>query len=173
MAAASPLLVTIPELATLLRTTIDEDNDYAKLIVAQASNAVRDEAGQPGWLRTLNPSDTIPEGYGEAPFTARDIASWVAQRAFTDPRNRSRITSGPISDTFFENGVYGLDLTDGEKNRLAAYHPDAGQNTGLWVQPIGAGTRAEPVLLADVRPGSDPLIYADPEWAWAFTPRRA
>jgi len=170
--AVTPILATVADLAVALRMTLEDDDAYATLMLAQASQAVRDEARQPLWVLPAD-SDTDPadEGYVLAPRTAQDITLWVAQRAYLDPRNRTRITSGPISDTFSESGVYGLDLTDGERARLSGYRTD-GATGGLWSLQIGSGQKVAPITLNDVRPGSDLLLYADPQWAWAFAPRR-
>lgn len=167
----SLLLASLEELATLLKAEIPTDDPYALMMLAQASQAVRDAAGQPGWvLRTGgDPLPELPPGTSDAPLTAQHITLWVAQRAYLDPRNRSRRTSGPISESFFENGVYGLDLTEGEKARLEPLSANAGG--GLWTIRTGSDQRVPPVYLADVRPGSDPILYAGPEYAWAFTPR--
>jgi hypothetical protein len=167
----SPLLGTVAQLGVALKVTLEEDDPYAVMMLAQASQAVRDFAKQPKWVRSTD-NEALPEGYIEAPATAKDITLWVAQRAYTDPRNRSRRTSGPISESFFENGVYGLGLTDDEKARLGDLAPSEGWG-GLYAVKLAGDPRTSPVILADSRAGSDPLLYADPAWSWAFTPRAA
>lgn len=168
--AVSPLLATVAELGILVKQlSLAENDPYATMILSQASQAVRDK-GSAGWVRLEDPEVDEPgPGQTEAPQTAHDITLQVARRAYLDRGNLARRTTGPMSETFFENGVYGLDLTEDEIDRLGKI---SGASTGgLWVQPTGDDSKHNPIILPDERAGSDPILYAGPEWAWAFEPR--
>lgn len=158
--ATTTSLTSVSDLATMLHLSIAEDDAYAALIIRGASNAVRDAARQPSWVRKEESGDTLATGEVLAPDTAQDITLWVAVRAYTNPRNLSRRTSGPISETFRE-GVYGLELTDSEFARIEALRP-AG-NSGLWIQPIAGGKGAYgPILIpSELTPAGDPFHIAD------------
>lgn len=135
--AISRNLVDMAALRTLLRLpSLSLDDEYARLIANQASNAVRDFAERQLWISADDGDDIT--GLELAPHTARDIALQVAFRAWTNPKNLERRTSGPISETF-GNGAWGLELTEDEKGRLGKLR--AGGARGLWVQPI---TRVSP-----------------------------
>lgn len=149
-------LVPVVDLAKLLKITIAPDDSYANMIVEQASNAVRDAARHPEWV--LSAPQT---GEALAPQTARDIALWVARRAYTHPGNLSRRTAGPISESYFENGVEALELTESELKRLNFL---VGSSTGgLWVQPISSGYvgRYPLTVPSDMDPPGDSFIIAD------------
>ncbi len=139
-------LATVAELATLLRITIaaGEEDPYAVMILGQASTAVREAAGNVAWVRLTSPDTEPGVGQVEMTETAHDITLWVASRAYNDPRNKSRRTAGPISESYFENGVYGLDLTEREQQRLD--RANGGASSGLWVQPLSYGEDVEPIL---------------------------
>lgn len=157
-------LATVSELAVLLKTNVDSGDPYAKMMLEQASTLVRDHALQPGWVLAL--SDPAVLGEILAPGAAHDITLWAAQRAYTNPRNLSRRTAGPISESFFENGIYGLELTDGEKARIDAL-PGVNKPTksGVWVQPIDAGyrglTHTKVTVPSSMNPPGDLFYIAD------------
>jgi hypothetical protein len=131
--------------------TLSSNDVYATLMLAQASNAVRDEAGMPGWVVRTDEDDVLGTGQVDAPQAARDIALWVAYRAFVNPKNLSRRTAGPISETF-RDGISGIALTDDEKTRLAALD-GVGRTGGLWAQPIDAYSPPDtPILVPTVGP---------------------
>jgi hypothetical protein len=132
------MLASTGQLGTLLKLTVPDDDPYALMMLAQASNAVRDEARQQSWVRKVEPTDVLATGQVEAPETAQDITLWVAYRAYTNPGNLARRTTGPLSETWFENGVYGLELTDDEKRRLGKLTGSTGG--GIWAQPISVAT---------------------------------
>lgn len=128
------LLATVAELSTFIEADppLEDDDSYYVMILTMASEAVRDAAERPDWVRE-NPST----GQTLAPVNAHHVTLWVAQRASEHPGNLSRRTSGPVSESFFENGVYGLDLTAGELARLRS--AAGSTKSGLWAQPITAG----------------------------------
>lgn len=102
------------------------DDPYTDIITESASQIVRDTAGRSSWG-----VDPLGEGETAAPPRARITALWLAKRAWLDTGNLQRRTAGPISDTFFESGVRGLDLTDAEREWLEGQRP--GGNSGLWM----------------------------------------
>lgn len=157
-------LTTVTRLAGGLRTGISAEDGYADMIINQASNAVRDYTGQQGWV-LANPST----GETVAPQTAQDVTLWVAMRAYTNPLNMERRTAGPISHTFRDSGVYGVELTENEKERLKPLAATTRSN-GLWVQPTGARSRPERVYLADPAPGATSILFAEGNDLVAFTP---
>lgn len=162
--AVSGNLTTVEKLRTMLKMPAMDDADpYALLIIEAASQAVRDYARQLGWV-TRESGDTLGTGQVDAPETAQQITLWLAIRAYTNPTNLQRRTAGPISDTYFENGVYGLELTEDEKSRLGDLRTDGGG--GLWVQPLSSGEETGPILIPSSReiPG-DPFYIAD---GWQF-----
>lgn len=172
----SALLVAVTDVQALLRVTQNADDAYAKLIISQASNAVRHAgvkagiAEAAGWVTATEP-DEPGTGQVQRPDVARDVALWVASRAYVNPKNLERRTSGPISETFRDSGVYGVELTDDERDRIGTL---AGTSStgGLWVQPISYGTEVVPILAPSDMPipgdsfvlgDSDDFPYADPE----------
>jgi hypothetical protein len=122
-------LVDIAQLTTLLKQeegSLDDD-PYTALMIEAASAVVRDE-GNPDW--TL---ETIPS-------RGRFIALYLARRAWEDPGNLSRRTAGPLSESFFENGVKGLDLTEAEREWLDGKKPGGGSD-GTWIMKVRSGSR--------------------------------
>lgn len=141
--AAHATLVPVKALATLLRITIDSQDPYALMVLTQASNTVRSAAREPGWVRVDAEGDLGP-GQSEVPSEAQDITVWLAMRAYNNPRNLERRTAGPISESFRDTGVYGLELTPDERSRLARLGSSG--STGFWVQPLAYGDDPTPVL---------------------------
>lgn len=127
------LLVDIEELTALLRmpegSLVDgsDIDPYTLLMMEGASEVVRDVAEQPDW--TL---ETIPA-------RGRIIALWLARRAWEDEGNLARRTSGPISQSFREDGVYGLNLEPAELEWLQGHRPDG--DSGLFIMRNLGGTR--------------------------------
>jgi hypothetical protein len=102
------------------------DDPYTDIITESASQIVRDTAGRPHWG-----VDPLEGEEVAAPPRARIIALWLAKRAWLDTGNLQRRTAGPISDTFFENGIRGLNLEAAELDWLESQRP--GGNSGLWM----------------------------------------
>lgn len=152
------LLATVTQLRTLLRlTSMNEDtHEYATMMLAQASTAVRDAARRPEW--TIQ--DPPPSGQILAPQGARDITLWVAHRAYTNPKNLARRGVGPISEAFQDSGVYGVELTETERARLVELGGRA--RRGLWVQPIATGSEGTMLTTpSDMPIPGDPFYIAD------------
>lgn len=165
--AVSGNLVPVAKLATMLHLTLAPDDDYANIIISAASNAVRDAARQAGWVR-LDDGDVAGTGQTEAPSSAQDITLWLALRAYSNPRNLARKTTGPISESYFENGVYGLELTPDERTRLEGMRTE-GAGGGLWAQPIyGGKRRTEHVYIpSELNPPGAPFYMAE-EWQFPY-----
>lgn len=128
-------LIDLAQLTALVKQpagSLDED-PYTAVIMMSAEAVVKDEAGHPEWV-----GGEPGEGEVIAPARAGIIALWLAKRAWEDPGNRQRRTAGPISTTWFEGGVKGLDLKPDEAGWLADQNP--GGNSGLWVLRM-AGNR--------------------------------
>lgn len=166
--ATTPLLAPIGDLATLLRLELDEEDAYATLILRGASNAVRTEARQPGWrawddepaLRPTNP-DPADLSLTWAPEVAADVTLQVAARAYTNPENLQRRTSGPSSDSWFENGLYGLELSAADREKLRHLRPDGGGD-GVWTLPIAYGDeRYGPIMVPSSPPNLGDVYLAD------------
>lgn len=169
---ATTSLVPVAVLRVLLKKTAEElpDNDpYATLILEQASDAVRDAAKQPTWAYTPE-GDTPPEDSTPVPRSAAHIAAWLAYRVYTNPQNLQRKTTGPISHTFFDTGLVGMELTKAERDTLEDLRPDATSSSGLWIQPLNAGDTVSTAIFLwdDWIPPGDAILYADPIDAGAF-----
>ena len=160
-------LAQVSQLEIMLRFEISQEHQpYARMILAQASERVRIAAKQPGWIAQ---GETPSLGQSVVPQVAEDIVLWVAKRAYTDPGNLQRRTSGPVSETFFENGVRGLELSESELAALGGMAP-GGRSTGLWVQPVGGGTFTDRYIgIRDVSVGAE-SIYFHPIDEGAFGP---
>ena len=105
--AVFPDLIPVSALSLALfrdATKLPPDDEYARMMISQASNAVRDAALQSGWVRLTEGSEP-GVGQAEVPTTAQDITLWVATRAYTNPRNLERRTAGPISETLDRKSV--------------------------------------------------------------------
>jgi hypothetical protein len=156
-------LVDVEALETLLRRDdpeleLDEYADYTALIIEGASAIVRDE-GDPNWVLS-NPGD----GETVIPARGRFIALALAKRAWEDQGNLQRRTTGPLSETFFEDGVRGLELTEAELDWLEGHQPD-GKSTGTWILRMrGTGSR-RPFGRGDETP--DGYSFAAGDWDFA------
>lgn len=151
--------VTVETLRQALRLPIADDDPYTLLMIAQASNAVRDFTGHQEWVGSdPGPLDAL------APGTARDVALWVALRAHRNPLNLERRIAGPISETFRDSGVFGASLTAAEEKRLTDAQLVTRVNTGgLWVQRVGETRRIPDRVWAPDpwHPAATPLLMAE------------
>ncbi len=173
--AVTPLLASVKSLRTLLRVDeedVPDTDPYALLILEQASDTVRHAARQPGWVRPQEDGDTPGPDETLVPIIAAKIALWLAYRVYVNPSNLSRRTSGPVTDTFSDNGLVGMELTANELADLVDLRPDSATGGGLWVQPIDTGRDVPtPVYLYDNLAGpidGSTILYADPVDAGAF-----
>jgi hypothetical protein len=134
------LLVKLDELETLLKVppgTLNGDA-YTELMMRAASDKVRSVANQPRWELEITSLDDVL-----APTRAGFIALWLAKRAWEDKGNLIRRTAGPISSTFSEDGVRGLQLEDDEREWLEGHGPDGG--SGVWIMKHhGTGVSRRP-----------------------------
>ena len=183
--AVTPYLTSVRRLSVMLYKDADripQDDEYALMMIGLASNAVREAARQAGWVVETDEGDLPGVGQALAPQTARDIALLVAGRAYTNPKNLERRTAGPISETFRDSGVFGVGLTEDERNRL---NDVSGRTGGIWVQPIEYGSgepltvlvptlTANPIIASDIGPfplgQEDQFPYASPEYQVVIDP---
>lgn len=134
------LLVRLDELETLLKVPPNTllNDAYTEIMMRAASDKVRTEAKQPHWELEVVDSDDVL-----APTRASMIALWVAKRAWEDKGNQIRRTAGPISQTFSENGVRGLQLEDDEREWLREQRP-GGSGGLLIMRHYGTGVSRLP-----------------------------
>lgn len=140
-------LVELEELTALLKRPEGSlvGDEYTELIMRRASNKVRSTAEQPDWVGSDPTGDQVL-----APWRAREIALTVAVQAWQDRGNLQRRTAGPVSQTFFDSDVRGLELTRDDKEWLQAQRPGGGNN-GLWI--LGHyGTNVSPTPARDLTP---------------------
>lgn len=157
-------LTTTELLEHLLKKTPGSlaNDEYALLIITAASEVVRNAAEHPEWVR-VNP---IPDsGQVIAPLRAQHIALWLASRAHEDKGNLQRRTAGPISHTYFENGIGGLDLKPSELKDLQGLRVG---KTGLWTQPVGAGRHSGGVYIPGTLPNELPFHIDDGSMGFAY-----
>lgn len=154
------ILAEVSQLATGLRLTLDDEDPYALFMLAGASDVVRATARQPGWVfEDPEPGQTV------APEIARNVTLWAAMRAYTNPQNLQNRTSGPISHSFRDVGVVGLELRPSEIAFLDEFNP-ASDSGGLWILPLTRGKVEVPIYLADHTYGagrSKPVAYLSPD----------
>jgi hypothetical protein len=150
-------LATVSQLRLLLKLpNLSLADPYATMMVNQASTAVR-EAG----LSTWTIDDPVPTGMVIAPQGARDVALWVAYRAYTNPKNLSRRGVGPISEAFQDTGIFGVELTPTEQARIEKL-AGAGRSGGLWIQPLDTGRTGTMLTVpSDMVIAGDPFYIAD------------
>lgn len=118
------LLVDVADLERLLKRPEGSlvGDEYTDLIMQAASAVVRDTAEQPNWVLEVvaDPPDVL------VPARGRFIALYLAKRAWLDQGNLARRTAGPISLSFREDGVYGLNLEPSELEWLQGHRPGGG-----------------------------------------------
>lgn len=147
-------------------TAVDER--YTDYIMEAAEDLVRQAAGHrldvPGEIGWVGSDPLVSQAL--APRRARSIATEVAARAWGESRNLQTQAAGPIRETYFENGIRGLDLTDRERADLEEMNPH--QSSGLWVLRVGAGSRRRRPVTGDdiVAPGGE--IMAGPDMDYAY-----
>lgn len=158
------LLVDVAELEILLKREPGSlaGDPYTKLMMEGATAVVRDTAGQPNWVLEVvsDPPDVL------APVRARFIALYLAKRAYQDEGNLVRRTSGPISSTFREDGVYGLDLSDADREWLQGHRPGGGG--GLYLMRF-RGTSRGRLPFGDETPDGYSFAAGDLDFAHGMT----
>lgn len=156
-------LVVLSELEALLKLPDGTlmDDEYTRIIMDAASDLVRETAEQPNWVLTASGS-----GDALAPTRARFIALWLAKRAWEDKGNLSRRTAGPISQTFSEDGVRGLELTEDERGWLEGHQPDGGSGTFVLRH---YGTTASRRPFGDETPDGYSFAAGDLDFAHGMT----
>lgn len=160
--AESPL-VDVDDLETLLKQTrpdLDDlsDDAYTALMIEGASGVVRD-AGDPNWVL-----GNVTGAEVAIPTRGKFIALYLAKRAWEDTGNLQRRTAGPLSETFFTEGVRGLELTPDEQAWLDGKSPNGG-SAGTWMLRIqGTGSR-HPFGRADETPDGYSFAAGDLNFA--------
>lgn len=143
------------------------DDRYTDYIMEAAEDMVREVGGHPlepghiGWVGS-DPTD----GQAIAPRRVVTIATELAARAWGESRNLQTKAAGPVRETYFENGIRGLELTDSERETLESYSPEV--SGGMWVLRIGAGRARRPRVTGNdiVAPGGE--IMAGPDMGYAY-----
>lgn len=158
------LLVDVTELERLLKRPEGSlaNDEYTQLIMEAASAVVRDTAQQPNWELTVSsdPPDVL------IPARGRFIALYLAKRAWLDQGNLSRRTSGPISQSFREDGVYGLNLEPAELEWLNGHRPDG--DSGIFIMRH-YGTTASRRPFGDETPDGYSFAAGDLDFAHGMT----
>lgn len=156
-------LVNITLLAVMARRPIEPDDEFALLVLSEASGLVCDTAQHPEWEQ--NPAN--------APRTARRICLQVAYRTFTNPEFEVQYGLGPLSGRSLDLYAMGLNLTEHEQEQLEALQgATGGAQKGLWVQPLDGGVAPDLTVYARDRayPLSNPIPFLTPEDAFLMTP---
>lgn len=162
-ASGTPLptepLITVADLGRVAQETIAVDHPYATWVVDAVSILIR-AAGDSYWTAA-----TVPP-------VVRIVALLVAKRAWVNPLGEKSSHTGPIGATVMDIEALGLRLADEELALIHAALPaTAAGHGGLWILPTTQGPLESSIYLGD-NSGSDwQVLYADAEWAWAFTPR--
>lgn len=156
-------LVVLSELEALLKVPENTlvDDEYTRIITDAASDLVRTTAGQPNWQLTVSGPDDVL-----APTRARFIALWLAKRAWEDKGNLVRRTAGPISQTFSEEGIRGLELTESEIDWLEGQQP--GGSSGTFILKH-YGTTASRRPFGDETPDGYSFAAGDLDFAHGMT----
>lgn len=155
-------LINVATLATFARTEIEPDDEFALLVLDEASGLVCDTAKHPEWEDSPSTS----------PRAARRICLQVAYRTFSNPDFEIAYGLGPLSGRSLDLYAMGLNLTEAETEELEDLWPTSSSG-GLWVQPIdGDSTMYPSEVMAHDRwyPASDPIPFLGPEDAYAMTP---
>lgn len=141
------------------------DDAYTRFIIEAASDLVRETAGMPGWV-----AETPGPGQSRAPARARQIATLVAARAWGDSGNLQTRASGPVRETYFENGIRGLVLDQGDRDWLEGHK--GGTGNGMWILRVGAGRRRThgSIVKGDniFAPGGELMAGPDMDYAYGL-----
>jgi len=132
-------LIGRADLGTWARTEVEPDDAWAKVCIRAASALVREAASQPGWTAET------------APVVARIVTAQVALRGYVNPpEGETSTTIGPLGSRLLDAVAEGFYLTEGERQRLAAYAPVEARSQGsqTWVTSL---TSDEPCPVERVR----------------------
>ena len=172
--ATVTLLVTLEELRIWTREDIDaeEDIEFANAVIAAVSLRVAEELEYPDFAAwAADPGDIFLAG-------ARAVAVQVARRTYLNPDQEVRTAAiGPIGGVaYLEDFAQALELTEGERERLAAVRKAAGgasSGGGLYtvtLQRADALPARHDIVLQDDMPLSSGIVYGAPEDEMWFTP---
>lgn len=172
MATMTPLL-TVAQLAVWAQQEIDDDDEFALVVIEAASLVVAEKAAHLDWIEIIAPAVALTP----APSRARLIATQLAKRTFLNPHAvlwEGNI--GPIGgDKLVEDFSRTLELTLVESAELEAMQPaGAATGNGLWVQPVETGRVAVGSTTIYLPDGSnlDSIIPMGTQGVddWAYTP---
>lgn len=141
-------LFTREEFAVWCQQPIAVDDEFATMVMAQATALVVDAAAAPGW--ELDPSTT--------PRRAKLIALRVARRTYLNPDQELSSSVGPISASILRDAAAGMTLTEDELAQLLALAPDGDPTNGLWVQRTTRGDMEDELPLVFLPTESGDLI---------------
>jgi hypothetical protein len=123
-------LVSVSEFSVWVQREIDPVEDqFAVLVLEQASALVREAAERPDW-----PAAT-------APAAAKRIAALCARRTYINPDMEKSSTVGPLSGSLMDDALAWMRLFDEEVLQLQRLGNDGvtPSTGGLWVQPTTRG----------------------------------
>lgn len=113
-----PGLIDIEELGIMAEyedIEFDErQNALAELVVRATGVMVRWAAGHPEWTAE------------DVPLEAKVVALGFARRVLNNPQNQSRITTGPLGESYTTDELTGLLLSDRERELLESFDESAG-----------------------------------------------
>ena len=168
-------LLTVAQLAVWAQRDIDDDDEFAIVVINAASLVVAEKAWHTDWLEIIAPAlARVP-----APARAVLIAIQLAKRTFMNPHAIvGEGAIGPIGgDRIVEDFARTLELTLVEITELEDLRPGASQfssGNGLWTQPISTARPGITYATIYIPDGSDPLfpfpmgtVGVDD---WAYTP---
>lgn len=149
-------LRSIPELrVSARRPDIADDDEFAILVLTEASGLVCDTAGHPEW----------EDDPGAAPRPARRICLAVATRTFTNPEFEVQTAMGPIGSRILDLGALGLNLSEDERLELEKLGAAESGNTGNGIGLLtlaGQNNYDRTLYVRDTwAPYSDPIPYFD------------
>lgn len=112
----------VSDLAAWVGQTIASDDARALALLTAASNLIRDEV----------PSSVYETWTGaDIPERVREITVAVAARVWLNPNSNVRQwTKGPFAESYFDQAIEGLFLTETELNSLSKYRTRGPR--GLW-----------------------------------------
>lgn len=146
-------LRSLADLRVSARRDIADDDEFALLVLEEASGLVCDAAGRPEW----------EDDPGAAPRPARRICLAVATRTYTNPEFEVQTTMGPLSSRILDLGALGLNLSDAEREELEDLGAKESGDNGLWIATLAGGRNYDRTLyVRDTwAPYSDPIPYFD------------
>lgn len=94
--------------------------ELADLIIRMTGVVIRFTAKRPEWT-----ADTIP-------YEVKVVALDFARRVFNNPQNQTRITTGPLGESYSAEEVVGLALLPHQEELLETFIPEDQSNTSSF-----------------------------------------